>query len=64
MRVVGAAADQILLDLERQAAICREPADDLADLRHDLRADAVAGQNQQGRGGHGHSSWLEWEGLR
>ena len=48
MGVVGAAADQVLLDLERPA-VAAEPVDDLPDLGHHLGADAVAGEDEQGR---------------
>ena len=51
MGVVGAAADEVLLDVEGQA-VGVEPADDLPDLGHDLGADAVAGEDEKGRAGH------------
>jgi len=52
MRVVGGAADQVLVDLEGEAAIAGEPVNHLADLEHHFGADAVTGQDQQFNGRH------------
>ncbi len=53
MHVVGGAADQILLDRERDLPPC-QPADDAPDLDHDLGADTVAGEEQdRAEFGHG-----------
>ena len=51
--VIGRAADQIMLYVEGQIALFAEPVDDARDLRHDLGADAVAGEDEQGWVGHG-----------
>ena len=45
VHVVGGTADQILLDREPDLAPA-EPADDAADLDHDLGADTVAGEEE------------------
>ena len=47
MGVIGAAADEILLDFELSAAGLAEPCDHAFDLGHDLGADAVAGKEKQ-----------------
>ena len=47
MRVVGAAADQILLNFELCAAGLSEPCNHALDLGHYLGADAVAGKEKQ-----------------
>ena len=52
MLVIGGTANQILADIEGKTAVLFEPADHLADLGHDLGANAVAGQNQQGIARH------------
>ena len=46
VRVIGRAADEIRLGLEADAPLA-EPAHDLLDLAHDLRADAVAGEKEK-----------------
>ena len=46
-RLVRAAADEILLDVEAES-LPAEPVDHLAHLGHHLRADAVAGQDEKG----------------
>ena len=46
MRVVGGAADQILLDLEGAEPGLVHEGDDRLHLGHDLRADAVAGKKE------------------
>ena len=59
--VVGGTADQILLDRELDPAPA-QPADDAADLDHDLGPDAVAGQEQDAAElGHGGSRWKREE---
>ena len=44
VRVVGRAAHEVLAHVEGEAALRAVPVDDLADLCHDLWADAVAGR--------------------
>jgi hypothetical protein len=55
MGVIAAAADQALLGLERTHAAAVHPGDQLFDLAHDLRADAVAGKKKELVGGHGYA---------
>jgi hypothetical protein len=51
--VVGTAADQSVLGLERAHAVGVHPRDQLFDLGHDLGADAVAGEQKELVGRHG-----------
>jgi hypothetical protein len=53
MRVVGRPAHEVFGHVEGEAPPVTEPADDLADLGHDLGADAVAGKDEKAGGGHG-----------
>ena len=50
--VVGAAADQALLDLEPRASLAREKRCDLLDFGHHFGSDAVAGKQEKFVGGH------------
>ena len=52
MGVVGAAADQIGLGLDRGEAASVHPGDDALGLGHHLGADAVAGKQQELIGCH------------
>ena len=47
MGVIGAAPDKIGLAGDLAHARIAEPSDDAFDLAHDLRADAVAGEQKQ-----------------
>ena len=59
VRVVGRAADEVRLRLERRDALPVQPGHDLLDLAHHLGADAVAGQEKQVVGRHRKpSSWF------
>jgi len=53
--VIGAAADEVFADVEVDAALGAEPADDLFHLGHDFGADAIAGEDEKGGIGHGGS---------
>jgi len=53
MRVIGAAAHQILAHIEGKAALGAEPADDLLHFAHDFGPDAVTGEEEEGGVGHG-----------
>ena len=55
MRVIGRAADQTLVGLEAGAQLCVHDGDELLDLGHGFRADAVAGQEEKTALGHGNS---------
>ena len=47
VRVIGRAADQILLDIEISDSLCRAKGKEPLDLGHDLRTDAVAGEQKE-----------------
>ena len=52
MRIVGAAADQVGLGLDRGEAGRVDPGDEALDLGHHLRPDAVAGEQKKLIGCH------------
>ena len=59
MRIVSSAADQPLADIEARDVAAIEKFDHAHHLAHDLRADAVAGKDQDfavGAGALGHSA--------
>ena len=56
VRVIGAAADQPLLGLERADALLVEEGDEALDLGHDFGADAVAGEQKEIVGRHWYAS--------
>ena len=53
MRIIGAAADQPLLDLEMSEPAAVKKRDDFFDFGHDFGTDAVAGQEKEFEGCHG-----------
>ena len=53
MRVIGRATNQTFRYVKGQSAVAPEPVNDLADLCHDLGADAVAGKDKKRRVAHG-----------
>ena len=58
MRIIGAAADEPLLDLETGEAAATKKRHDFFDFGHDFRADAVAGQEKELEGCHGPPHWV------
>ena len=60
MRIIGRAAYQPFLDFEAGAEVAVHDGDELADLRHRLRADAVAGKEQELAVCHGDTSGWMW----
>ena len=53
VRVIGAAAAQPLLGVERPHAVAVHPGDQLLHLGHDFGANPVAGEKEEIVGGHG-----------
>jgi hypothetical protein len=51
--IIGAAADEIFRHVEMDIALLTEPTDDFLDLGHHFGANAVAGEDKNGRVCHG-----------